>query len=105
MVARNFSPQSSLSGGQKTATKFSVSCFGTRARENYGHESEIHLPCRARAFADSPSKVERKERAMGKSGVVEGRRCGARKDDAIYGVLRLPVLYDDLNVCTVNWVA
>jgi len=46
-VARNFSPQSSLSGGQKTATKFLVSCFGTRARENYSHESEIHLPCRA----------------------------------------------------------
>jgi len=51
-VARNFSPQSS-SGGQKTAAKFPVSCFGTRVRENYGHESEIHLPCRAgfRRFA------------------------------------------------------
>lgn len=47
VAAHNFSPQSSLSGGQKTATKFLVSCFGTRARENYGHESEIHLPCRA----------------------------------------------------------
>jgi len=29
-AAFNFSPQSSASGGQKAATKFPVSCFGTR---------------------------------------------------------------------------
>jgi len=78
VAARNFSPQSSLSGGQKTATKFSVSCFGTRAPENYSHESEIHLPCRA-GFCRFALKSGAKGTRVGKERMAEGRRCGARK--------------------------
>lgn len=47
---------------------------------------------------------------------TRGRRARTRLDrraatregcvgGAIYSILRLPLLYDDLNVCTVNWLA
>lgn len=60
---------------------------------------------------------ERKERGRKEEGERKEREAAReprltdeprREKDAagaIYGALRLPLLYDDLNVCTVNWLA